>query len=186
MQAFDLDDDTAGRWYALQVKQRYEKITAAVLRNKGYREFLPTYRTRRRWSDRLAEVEFPLFPGYVFCHFDINDRHAPIVTTPGVVRIVGVGRIPAPVADDEIGAIHQVIESGLAAEPCRFLQAGARVRVEYGALAGVEGIFLEAKKHQRLVISVTLLQRSIAVEIDAAWVAPVGCGHPTAVATAFD
>jgi transcription antitermination factor NusG len=170
-----LDTSMAGgSWYALHVRQRYEKTTAQILRGKGYREFLPLYRMRRRWSDRIVEVELPLFPGYVFCHFDLSDRRVPIISTPGVIQIVGVGRLPVAVEDSEIAAIQQVIESGIAAEPWPYLKAGQRVRIEHGALAGLEGIFIEAKKRHRLVVSVTLLQRSVAVEIDSAWATPLG------------
>ncbi len=159
-----------GDWYALQVRQRYEKTTAEILRHKGYSQFLPLYRTRRRWSDRVAEIELPLFPGYVFCQFDVADRRVPIVTTPGVIRIVGVGRTPVPVETEELQAIRRIIGSGILAEPWPYLKTGERVRIEYGALAGLEGIFVEAKKRHRLIVSVTLLQRSVAVQIDSAWV----------------
>ncbi len=168
----DATSITGASWYALHVRQRFEKTTAEILRNKGYREFLPLYKARRRWTDRIAEVDLPLFPGYVFCHFDVADRRVPIVTTPGVIQIVGVGRCPAPVADDEIAAIQRIIASGCVAEPWPFLRSGEHVRIEHGSLAGLTGLFVEAKKRHRLVVSVTLLQRSVAVEIDSSWVSP--------------
>jgi transcription antitermination factor NusG len=161
------------RWYALHVKPRYEKITSTLLRNKGYEEFLPLRHERRRWSDRIAEVDFPLFPGYVFCRVDLRDRRAPIVTTPGVLKIVGLGPTPTPVHDAEIAAVEAIVNSKLPAEPWPYIAAGQSVRIEQGPLAGIEGVFLETRKQHRLVVSVTLLQRSVAVEIDTAWVSPL-------------
>ena len=155
-------------WYALQVRLRHEKAVSAALRNKGYEEFLPLYHLRRHWAARIAEIELPLFPGYVFCQFDSSDRRAPIVTTPGVIRIVVFGAEPVPVDDREMAVVHEVIDSGIAAEPWPWLAAGQRVRVVHGALAGLEGIFLESKTQHRVVVSITLLQRSLAVEIDSA------------------
>jgi transcription antitermination factor NusG len=160
-------------WYALHVKYRYEKITATVLHNKGYPEFLPLYRAKRQWSDRIADVELPLFPGYVFCHFDVNNRRVPVVTTPGVLRIVGIGPVPAPVDESEMGALQTMVDSGLSAEPWPYVRAGQSVRIAHGAMAGIEGILVEARKRHRLVLSVTLLQRSVAVEVDTAWVMPL-------------
>src|ERR1700694_5432698 len=82
------DSTNNHRWYAIHVRHRQEKTTSMVLREKGYREFLPTYKTRRRWRDRIAELELPLFPGYIFCNVDLNDRRTPILTTPGVIRFI--------------------------------------------------------------------------------------------------
>jgi transcription antitermination factor NusG len=160
-------------WFALQVRHKHEQQVAMVLRYKGYAGFLPTYQSRRYWSDRIANVEMPLFPGYVFCQFDPADRRIPIVTTPGVVRIVGGPAGPIPVDTRELNAVRLVIASGIAAEPWPWLETGQRVRVLHGALAGLDGIFLEVKNRGRLVISVSLLQRSIQLEIDSALVAPV-------------
>src|SRR5712692_6534478 len=87
-------------WFAIRVKSRHENVTAMALHRKGYEEFSPTYHTRNRWSDRDKELDLPLFPGYIFCRFNPLHR-LPILTTPGIVSILGVGRIPLPVADDE-------------------------------------------------------------------------------------
>ena len=160
-------------WYALQVRHQHEKLVSTVLPNKGYRTFLPTYRSRRCWSDRVTEIEVPLFPGYVFCHFDSAERRVPILTTPGVVRIVGGPGGPIPVHESEMAAIQAVIASGIAAEPWPHLEAGQPVRIQHGALAGVEGVFLEIKNRRRLIVSVTLLQRAINVDIDSALVVPL-------------
>ena len=164
---------TGHRWYALHVRSRYERAVSTVLRYKGFAEFLPVYRSRRQWSQRIAEIELPLFPGYVFCSFDPAERRVPIMTTPGVMGIVGFGGKPVPIEDGEIQAIHRVLETGIAAEPWKYIESGQRVRVEHGALAGLEGIFIEVKKNYRLLLSLTLLQRSVAIQIDAACVVPI-------------
>jgi transcription antitermination factor NusG len=166
-------DASAARWYALQVRSRHETIAAAILENKGYDRFLPLCRSRRMWSDRIVHLDLPLFPGYVFCRFDPADRSVPILTTPGVVRIVGVGSRAVPVDDAEIAAIQAIVKSGFATEPWPYLRLGNPVRIRYGALSGVEGLLVEKKSRHRLIVSITLLQRSVAVEIDSAWVTPL-------------
>ena len=159
-------------WYALRVKSRYENTVATHLQGRGYESFLPVYKCQRRWSDRFKEIELPLFPGYVFCQFSPLNR-LPILSIPGVVHVVGVGRTPIPIDESEIAAIQAAIKSGLPSQPWPFLQVGNRVRIEYGPLCGLEGILSGFRGHQRLVLSVTLLQRSIAVQVDAAWVQPL-------------
>ncbi len=159
-------------WFALQTRCRYEGFVAKQLRHKGYEILLPLYTCRRRWSDRIKELELPLFPGYVFCRFNPLDR-LPILVTPGVIQVVGIGKIPTPVDDAEIAAIQTAVQSGLPRQPWPFLQIGQRVRVECGPLCGLEGIFVDFKGRHRLVLSVTLLQRSVAVEVDGAWVIPI-------------
>jgi transcription antitermination factor NusG len=143
------------------------------LGNKGYESYLPLYTGRRRWSDRIKELELPLFAGYLFCRLDLEQRRLPVLTTPGVRQIIGVGKVPAPVPESEIDAVRAVIASGLAAQPWPYLAVGNRVRVRHGSLNGVEGILLATKKHHRLVVSVELLRRAVAVDIDEAWVEPV-------------
>lgn len=160
------------RWYALYVAHRCEAVVATVLRHKGYDEFLPLYRSRRIWSDRIAELDLPLFPGYVFCRFDPNDRRVPIVTTPGVIRIVSFGGVPVPIEDAEIAAVRSIVSSGLSVAPWPYLRAGHHVRVGHGALVGVEGIVVESRGRHRLVVSIDILQRSVMVEIDSAWLEP--------------
>jgi transcription antitermination factor NusG len=159
-------------WYALQVRPRFEKVIAAALLNKGYEGFLPLYSHRSRWSDRTKEIQLPLFPGYLFCRFDINKR-LPILITPGVMHVVGIGKTPHPVDEGEIAALQAVVISGLHAEPRSYLNLGEKVRIEVGPLAGVEGILIAAKGANRLVISVSLLQRSVSLEINESWVRPV-------------
>jgi transcription antitermination factor NusG len=121
----------------------------------------------------MRDVSAPLFPGYVFCHFDAQKR-LPILITPGVMSVVGRGRVPLPVEDSEIAAIQTVVSCGLQAEPCPYLEVGQRVRIETDVLQGLEGILTQLKGRHRIVVSVSLLQRSVALEIDRACVKPVG------------
>ncbi len=160
-------------WYAVQVRHHHEARVATALDHKGYDPFLPSYRVRRRWSDRTVEIDSPLFPGYVFCRFDASQRRLPVVTTPGVIRIVSGPGGPVPVEEREIAAVRAVVASGIASRPWPYLKAGQRVRIRYGALEGIEGVFLEIRNQQRLIVSVSLLQRSIQVDIDSSMVVPV-------------
>jgi transcription antitermination factor NusG len=156
-------------WFALQVRTRHESGVANYLVGQGYESFLPLYKCRKRWSDRVKEVQTPLFPGYLFCRFDPRDR-LPIMKTPGVMQIVGVNRVPVPVDEVEISAIQTLVASGIPNQPWPFFRVGERVRIESGSLCGLEGILMDFKGTQRLVLSITLLQRSVSVEIDSAFV----------------
>ena len=168
----DVTETVGQPWFALNTRFRYEDFVATHLRGKGYEVFLPVYTARRRWSDRVKQVEAPLFPGYLFCRFDMMNR-LPILTTPGLIQVVGFGKTPAPVEESEIAAIQTAVGNDLAREPWPFSQIGQKARVEYGPLRGVEGILLSVKGGHRLVLSVSLLQRSVAVEIDSAWITPI-------------
>jgi transcription antitermination factor NusG len=154
-------------WYGIHTRSNGEKIAATVLNDRGYEPFLPVYRTRRRWSDRTVTAEVPLFPGYIFCRFDHRQR-LPIITTPGVVSILGFGDHPAALLDEEIDAIRAIVDSGIGAEPVPFLREGQRIRVTHGPLKSLEGTLVRKKSSWQLVISVELLQRSVSVEIDPA------------------
>jgi transcription antitermination factor NusG len=132
---------------------------------------LPVCQSRRRWSDRVKSLELPLFPGYLFCRLDPRYR-LPILTIPGVQHFVGAGRVPVAIDDAEIAAIQTAIRAGLPTEPWPYLAAGQRVRVERGPLEGLEGLLIEVRKQQRIVVSVPLLMRSVAVEIERDWVTP--------------
>lgn len=156
-------------WFALQVRTTHEKKVAARLDGKFYEHFLPLYPCRRRWSDRINETEIPLFPGYLFCRINMTCR-LPILTTPGVIRIVGNGSGPQPVEEAEVAAIQALVRSKLPSQPWPFREIGERVRIEHGPLRGVDGILADFRGLHRLVLSVTLLQRSVAVEIDGACV----------------
>ena len=153
------------QWYALQIRPRFEKLAARHLNDKGYEGYLPIYTARRRWSDRVKEVEVPLFPGYTFCKFDIQKK-LPILVSPGVLSIVGTGKTPTALSDREIFSIQQLIASGLPCGPWPFVQVGQSVSVDRGPLAGLEGTVIEVKSSLRLILSLPLLQRSVAVEID--------------------
>lgn len=159
-------------WFALQVWSRRESLTATYLQGQGYECFLPLNKSIRRWSDRMKEVEQPLFPGYLFCRFDLHNR-GPLLMTPGVRQIVGVGRTPMPVEESEVEAIRQALASGLPSLPWPYLQIGQRVHVNHGSLNNLEGILINFKGSNRVVLSVTLLQRSVAMEVDLSWVIPV-------------
>jgi transcription antitermination factor NusG len=171
-----LGDTVAGvaqvAWYALQVRSRKENYVASQIVGRGIECLLPTYKSSRKWSDRTKEIEQPLFPGYLFCRFDFHDRR-PLITVPGVLQIVGNGRIATPVSDDEICALRLAVSSELPKQPWPYLEVGQRVRVNYGTLTGLEGILVNVKGNHRVVISVTLLQRSVAMEVDSAWLSPV-------------
>jgi transcription antitermination factor NusG len=160
------------QWYALQVRNRWEKLTARLLSGKGYEILLPTFKLERCWRGRLKEVSAPLFSGYVFCCFDALQR-LPILVTPGVIDVVRRGRTPVPVQASEISAVQALVFSGLPAEPCPYLEVGQRVRVDSDAFRGVEGILTAFKGSQRIVVSVSLLRRSVALEIERVRVTPI-------------
>jgi transcription antitermination factor NusG len=163
------DDPTIHPWFALQVRSRHEKSVAHILSEKGLDCFLPLWRGRRQWSDRVAQVDLPLFSGYVFCRLDLSNR-MPVLTTPGIVRIVGVGKCPAPVDESELSAVRAIVQSGMSALPWPMPQIGERVAIDHGPLAGLEGALIGVKSQLRLVVSVTMLQRAVAVEVDGGWV----------------
>jgi transcription elongation factor/antiterminator RfaH len=159
-------------WYALQVRSRKESYVASQIQGQGFECLLPTYKNIRKWSDRVKELEQPLFPGYLFCRFDFQNRR-PVVTTPGVLQIVGFGRTAIPVPDDEIQALQLALTSGMPKQPWPYLEVGQRVRVIYGTLTGLEGILVNVKGNHRVVLSVSLLQRSVAMEVETSWLSPV-------------
>lgn len=155
---------SSDRWFALTAKPRHEKAVSQSLRSKGLEVFLPLYRLRHKWSDRMKAVDLPLFPGYVFCRFN-SDCRLPVLTTPGVKSIVGFSNRPVPVSDEEIAGVQTILASGLPAQPWPYLSAGQSVRIERGSLAGIEGVLLHEKDSMRVVVSVELLRRAVAVEI---------------------
>jgi transcription antitermination factor NusG len=159
------------QWFAVRTATGRERSVADLLGHKGYEEFLPVYRVKRRWSDRTKELELPLFPGYLFCRFPVS-RRLPILVTPGVQSIVGYGRTPTPVRDEEVDALRRVVQSGVQTTPYPYLEVGQQVEIREGSLAGVQGILLQIKNSWRIVLSVELLRRSVAVEVDRASVQP--------------
>jgi len=152
-------------WYALQVKPRFENHVTTQLQAKGFEVFLPTYISRRKWSDRIKCLSLPLFPGYVFCRFDLQAR-LPVVVTPGVTAVLGTGRVAQPVGESEVYAIQHVTSSGFPAQPFPYLATGEKVRVESGPLEGLVGIIVRTKGADRIVVSISLLMRSVCVELD--------------------
>lgn len=171
-----MEKEPAGEpWYALWVRSRHEKSVTEILQNKGVETFLPLCKSRRRWSDRVREVQLPLIPGYVFCRFDVTHR-MPILTTPGVVQIVGASKTPEPVDEVEMQSLITAAHSGLHLQLWPFLKAGQRVLIEEGPLRSLEGILVTTKGKDQLIISVTLLQRSVAITVDRSWVRPIGSG----------
>jgi transcription antitermination factor NusG len=166
------NDVQAHPWFALRLRSNYERITATHLRERGYEEFAPSYKVEKRWSDRVKQIDQFLFPGYLFCRFDPNDR-LPILTAPGVVDVVGFGKLPEHVPDAEIERIRRMVQSGLPVSPYPYVQVGQPVLIERGPLCGVEGILVEAKGKARLVVSVSLLQRSVSAEVDRHSIRPI-------------
>jgi transcription antitermination factor NusG len=156
-------------WFAILTKTGREKNATLLLENSGFECYLPVSKSSRKWSDRTKEMEVPLFPGYLFCRMNPNDR-LPVLITPGVVQIVGTGKTPTPIEEQEIAAIQRVGSSGLSTMPWPYLQVGQVARIEKGPLQGMSGIVIRIKSGLKLVLSVQLLQRSIAVEIDRNWI----------------
>jgi transcription antitermination factor NusG len=153
------------QWYALQVYAGREKYIASHLENSGLEHLLLLRYETRRWSDRLKSVETPAFPGYIFCHMELGNR-IKALSAPGVLKIVGYGKTSVPVADEEIAALQILNRRKLQLEAWPYLREGDQVRLEGGSLDGLTGRFVEERGRFRVVVSVTILQRSVAVEID--------------------
>jgi transcription antitermination factor NusG len=159
-------------WYAVRVKPNFEKTAAASLAARGFGQFVPTYTEKRRWSDRMKISEFPLFPGYLFCRMDPGCR-TPVLATPGVIGIVSCGAQLLPVSEEEVEAVRRA--AGLVPlVRWPFLASGDRVRVVRGSLAGLEGFVVDHRGECRLVLQISLLQRSVSLEIDRDAIEPVG------------
>jgi transcription antitermination factor NusG len=165
-------------WFAILTKTGREKNATLLLENSGFECYLPVSKSSRKWSDRMKEIAVPLFPGYLFCRMNPNDR-LPVLITPGVVQIVGTGKTPIPIEEEEIAAIQRVGSSGLSTMPWPYLRVGQMARIAEGPLRGMSGIVVRIKSGLKLVLSVQLLQRSIAVEIDRTW---IRAEHPTKAA----
>jgi transcription antitermination factor NusG len=151
-------------WVAVRVKRRFENPVIAALSYKGYESFCPCYKVKRRWVDRTHLSSVPLFPGYIFCRLDPNNSHR-IVSTPGVIYMVsycGDHRIP----ETEIEIIRRISQFGLDVKPHPYLREGIYVRITAGPLAGATGLISSVEKSNLVVLSVNLLQRSVAVTVD--------------------
>jgi transcription antitermination factor NusG len=173
MQIAGQNGGVAKNWYALFTRYQHEKIVALGLSNKNHDVYLPVYRAVRRWQDRDKQLWLPLFPCYVFICGGL-DRQLQILTTPGVIHIVGWGGRPAAIPQSQLDVIRQMLASGSRVESHSYLQCGDRVRVKSGPLTGLEGILERKKGVARLVVSMEMLGRSAAVEIDALNVERIG------------
>jgi len=159
-------------WFALAVKSLHEHAVRECLELKRLEAYLPVYRSTRRWSDRMKTIERPVFPGYVFCRMDYNHR-IEALRTPGVRSVVAFGGEVTPISDLEIERVRLMLTSDRPLEQWPFLRTGQQVRVQAGPLTGIEGILVAARNACRVVISIELLQRSVAVQIDPSFLAPL-------------
>jgi transcription antitermination factor NusG len=161
--------DSEYLWFVLMVRNRWEKSAAQCLARKGFECLLPISKQRHQWSDRWKEVDVVLFPGYLFCRLDPEQR-LPVLSAPGVLSIVGTRSGFTPVGRDEIAAVELVGRAGVPAQPWPFVETGQVVYLDQGPLRGLSGIVLTRTHESKLIISVQLLKRSIAVEIDRTWI----------------
>ena len=171
------EENLSQDWYAVCTRHQHEKSAARILEYKQFEVFLPLYKVRRRWQDRIKEISVPLFPGYVFVRGG-PARWLQILTTAGVSSIVSCGGRPAAIPFSEVEGVRRIVESTLRIEPHPFLRCGDWVRVVYGPIAGVEGILLRKKNMARLVLSVEMLGKSAAVEVDATHVERIPAKRP--------
>ena len=154
------------RWFAIRTSPRWELRANSELSLRGLETYLPLCHLKHKWSDRIKIIDRPLFPGYLFGRFRLNDR-VRVLQAPGVKQIIGIGNTPAPIADSEIHNLRTLISAKSLLVPWPYLRAGQRIRIDRGPLAGVEGFVVRAEEGAlRIVISVDLLQRSVAAEID--------------------
>lgn len=152
-------------WYAFRVRPRHEKSVTLQLHEKGEECFLPLIKESRRWAKRLSHVELPLIPGYVFCR---SYRFAllPVLKTPGVMDVVRTGRSPASIPAEEINALDRAINASLRVEPYPYFEIGHKLEICRGPLAGVPGTVIEYRNTKRLILSVSILRRSVLVHVD--------------------
>lgn len=156
--------DRGANWYALYTAPRHEKLVADQINRQGIACFLPLYRSVRRWKDRRKELALVLFPGYVFVQMALTNRLR-VLQLPGAVRLVGFNGQPAALPEEEIENLRSRLSSGNI-EPHPYLSVGRRVRVRSGPLQGLEGIIVRTKERCRIVLSIHLIMRSVAVEVD--------------------
>jgi transcription antitermination factor NusG len=164
-QDFEQNPAATSRWYALQTRANHEKQVAAKLNAQSLTAMLPLYTEVHRWKDRNKKIDTPLFPGYVFVKMDLADRMR-VVVISGVVRLVGCGNHPSPIPENDMKVITSCLQLRSWARPCSYLTAGSSVSVVCGPLQGLKGILLRRKGVARLVLSVGMIQSSVAVEVD--------------------
>jgi transcription antitermination factor NusG len=160
------------QWYATYTRSRHEKRVAEQLERKHVDYFLPSYQAVRQWKNGKARVEFPLFPGYIFVRIPLKER-LQVLEVPGVVRLVGFNGLPAPLPQADIEIMRDALRKGIDAAPHPYLTVGARVRIKHGPLQGLQGILLRKKGTPRVVVSVELIMRAIAIDIDITDIEPV-------------
>jgi transcriptional antiterminator NusG len=158
-------------WFAIWTRSRHEKVVHEQLARKDIESFLPMVTRWSRWKDRKKQIDWPIFPGYVFARFEPTAA-LPILKCTGVVSIVSFDGRPAPIPDIEIDGIRRLVESELKFDPCPLIREGMMVEVVYGPLAGVVGRLVRKGSHARLVLSVDLIGRGVMVTVDAADVRP--------------
>jgi transcription antitermination factor NusG len=161
----------SAQWYAAYTCVRHEKLVGRQLDERRIEHFLPLYRSVRQWKDRRKEIDLPLFPGYVFVRVAVQERLR-VLQLPGVVRFVSFNGAPAILPGQDIETLRSGLARHIYAEPHPYLRVGRRVRVVRGPLMGVEGIVFRKKDRLRIVISIDVIMRSIAVELDAADLKP--------------
>jgi transcription antitermination factor NusG len=162
-----LSQYSESRWYAAYTVPRHEKCVTKQLQEREVECFLPLYRSIHRWKDRRKQVELPLFPGYVFVRIALQHRLR-VLQLPGVVHFVSFHGRPAPLLESEINGIRSGLSANICVEPHPYLKIGRRVRIRSGPMAGLEGILKRKKDKFRLVLSIDLIMRSVAVEVDSA------------------
>ena len=167
------DRPSGKAWYAAYTCANHEKRVAEQLAGRLVEHFLPLYSSVRLWKDRRVQLQLPLLPGYVFVRIALPDR-LQVLEVPSVTRLVGFGGHPAALPETEIAALRAGLESGISAVPHPYLTVGRRVRVIAGPLAGWEGVLVRKKSALRFVISIDLIQRSVAVDCEAANIVPLG------------
>jgi transcription antitermination factor NusG len=162
----NLNLSDAQRWYAVHTRSRHEKKVAAELLARGIKTFVPTGQEVHRWSDRSKSIEVPLFPCYAFVYATITaEVHAIVSRHPSVFRWIGCQGQPSPIHEEEIGVIQTVLRSGAPVWPHAFVKVGERVRIRGGSLDGVEGVLIGQKNGRKLVVSIEIVQRSIAISL---------------------
>lgn len=154
------------RWFALRTSPRWELKASSELSCRGLETYLPLCRFKHNWSDRIKIIDQPLFPGYIFARFHLDAR-VRVLQVPGVKQVIGIGNTPAPIGDSEIDNLRTLVSAKTLLVPWPYLHTGQRIRIDRGPLAGVEGFVLRAEQGAlRIVVSVDLLQRSVAAHID--------------------
>ena len=159
------------RWYAAYTCAQHEKRVSAELGARDVEHFLPLYSSVRRWKDRRVSLELPLFPGYVFVRLALRERLR-VLQIPSVVRLIGFNGLPAALPNEEIEILRSGLCQSLRAEPHPFLTVGRRVRITGGPFAGLAGVLKRKRNRLRVVVSLSLIQRSVAVDVDIADVVP--------------